>query len=208
MWDMQSQIDHFGNENLYGSGSEGTIVLINQNTEEVTITGMGYAIGHYARWIDRGAVRIDAISSDPLVQVTAFRDDDQRRTVLVAINNHGADVTLEVNLSGLVLQGDLTGEQSTEAAFWQPIAPFAPATPTRFTVTLPTESVTTIAAQFCSDCPTDSDGNGSTAAPDLAMLLGAWGPITTDSACLDADGDGSVGAADLAFLLGAWGPCE
>ena len=59
----------------------------------------------------------------------------------------------------------------------------------------------------CGDCPTDSDGNGDTEAFDLAILLGAWGPVTPDSACLDADENGLVEAFDLAVLLGAWGPC-
>jgi len=40
---------------------------------------------------------------------------------------------------------------------------------------------------------------------DLAILLGAWGPIRADAApSADLDGDGDVGAADLALLLGAW----
>jgi len=59
----------------------------------------------------------------------------------------------------------------------------------------------------CGDCPTDSDGSGNTEAFDLAILLGAWGPVTPGSACLDADDSGFIEAFDLAVLLGAWGPC-
>ena len=59
----------------------------------------------------------------------------------------------------------------------------------------------------CGDCPTDSDGSGNTEAFDLAILLGAWGPVTPGSACLDADESGFIEAFDLAVLLGAWGPC-
>lgn len=59
----------------------------------------------------------------------------------------------------------------------------------------------------CGECPTDVDGDGQTEAFDLAFLLGYWGPVTPESACLDADDDGTIGAADLALLLGNWGPC-
>jgi len=41
----------------------------------------------------------------------------------------------------------------------------------------------------------------------LAILLGAWGPVTPGSACLDADDSGFIEAFDLAVLLGDWGPC-
>ncbi len=62
----------------------------------------------------------------------------------------------------------------------------------------------------CGDCPTDVDGSGDTGAPDLAVLLGSWGPCAPGGACecLDDNGDGTIGAADLAVLLGAGGPCE
>ncbi len=46
----------------------------------------------------------------------------------------------------------------------------------------------------------DLDANGSVAAPDLAILLGAWG----SSGPGDLDGDGTVGPADVAALLAAW----
>ena len=60
----------------------------------------------------------------------------------------------------------------------------------------------------CGDCPTDVDGNGQTEAFDLAFLLGNWGPVSPNSACLDGDENGVIGAFDLAVVLGAWGPCR
>ena len=63
----------------------------------------------------------------------------------------------------------------------------------------------------CGDCPTDVDGNGETKAFDLAVLLGAWGPIPKDAdpaiLCLDFNEDGEIRAGDLAVLLGSWGDC-
>lgn len=50
--------------------------------------------------------------------------------------------------------------------------------------------------------PADLDCDGSVGAPDLAILLGAWG---TKDCAADLDEDGIVGASDLAILLGAWG---
>lgn len=52
-------------------------------------------------------------------------------------------------------------------------------------------------------CPADLDGSGDVGAPDLALLLGAWG-----GSGADLSGDGLTGAADLAQLLGAWGACS
>ncbi|MFM2164425.1 MAG: hypothetical protein RL325_862 [Planctomycetota bacterium] len=53
-------------------------------------------------------------------------------------------------------------------------------------------------------CPADLNGDSSVGAPDLAVLLGAFG---SSDAAADLNGDGSVNAADLSVLLGAWGGC-
>lgn len=56
----------------------------------------------------------------------------------------------------------------------------------------------------------DLDGDGAVGAPDLGILLNAWGPIDPGEAInplvpdADLNGDGQVGAQDLALLLGAW----
>jgi O-glycosyl hydrolase len=150
MWDLTSQRLHFKNSDLYGD-SEGNIVLINNDTGAVDITGIGYAIGHYARWVKPGAVLIDATSSDPLVQVSAFADQTRGSIALVLINNGAVAASHAVKLAGLSLEGDLTGEQSTASGYWNPLVAFPPASAAAFTITLPPASVTSIGGRF--HCP-------------------------------------------------------
>jgi O-glycosyl hydrolase len=145
MWDSVSQALHF---NDGGSGlfrAEGNVVLLENATDTVNVTGMGYAIGHYARWIRRGAVRLEATSSSPLLQVTAFRDDGQGRSVVVIINNASTESTVDVSVTGLAMAGSLAGEQSTTRAYWQPLPPLATVSPGSFSLTVPALSVTTVA---------------------------------------------------------------
>ena len=127
IWDLASHRDHFkgrgGDQPDALFTEQDTVVLVDNDKQAVHITGMGYAIGHYARWIRRGAVRIDAESSDPLVQVTAFRDDAGRRIVLVLINNAHESRQLSVSSQGLSLAGRTSGEQSTAHSFWNSLTP-------------------------------------------------------------------------------------
>ena len=62
---------------------------------------------------------------------------------------------------------------------------------------------------LCSECvlacPTDIDGDGSTAFTDLTALLAAWGPCGICPE--DIDNDNSVAFSDLTLLLANWGPC-
>ncbi|HEV8722537.1 MAG TPA: glycoside hydrolase family 30 beta sandwich domain-containing protein [Candidatus Binatia bacterium] len=146
MWDAISHELHFGGRNRNLFSEEGTIVLIDNKT--VHITGMGYAIGHYARWIKRGAIRIDASSSNPLLQVSAFRHGGQRRLVLVIINNASSNNDVNVNVKGLTMAGNLIGEQSTAAGYWQPVPAFRTTHTSSFMLSVPAKSVTTIACQI------------------------------------------------------------
>jgi len=50
----------------------------------------------------------------------------------------------------------------------------------------------------------DLDDSGSVNGADLAILLGAWGPIV-DTDPIDLNADGTVDAMDVALLLGSWG---
>lgn len=151
MWSKTAQSWHFGGDgsNIWTTNFD-TIVLIDQDTDRVLLTGMAYAIGHYARWIKRGATRLEASTSDSLVQITAFRDDRLGRLVLVAINNTSSSRTATVSVSNLALEGRVEGEQSTETGGnWVAIAPFDTAAD-GFSATLPPYSVNTYSVPLAS----------------------------------------------------------
>lgn len=142
MWDTTSQQLHFGDKNLFDYSNEGNIVLIDDDEQKVYITGMGYAIGHYARWIKPGYVRVEAVSEDPLVQITAFISPDSSQLILVLINNNMFPREINLNLKSAELAGDVSGEQSTPDQYWSPVAGIETSSG-GFAVTLPAESVTT-----------------------------------------------------------------
>lgn len=81
------------------------------------------------------------------MQVVAFRDDSQKRLVLVIINNRATAINLNMDVNGLRLGGNLTGERSTVAAAWQPLTPFVTDTSTSLLLTVSAQSVTTITGQ-------------------------------------------------------------
>lgn len=146
-WDKKSHDAHYAGRSNAGLYSEqDSIVLADNDKQEVLITGIGYAIGHYARWIKRDAVRLEATSSDPLVQVTAFNDAASGRLVLVIINNNSEAKSLDVRVSDLAVKGPVTGEQSVAHHYWTKIAELTPAAADRLTIDLPAMSVTTLAA--------------------------------------------------------------
>jgi O-glycosyl hydrolase len=124
---------------------EDNIVNFNSHNGTFKITGMGYAIGHYARWIKRGAVRVDSVSSEALLQVSAFHDKVSGRLVLVVINNSTENKSLDISLDGVFVNGLIEGEQSTGKAYWKRIDPVA-AGASGFSAIVPPESVTTFAA--------------------------------------------------------------
>jgi O-glycosyl hydrolase len=125
---------------------EGTVVLVDSKSNSVDITGIGYAIGHYARWIRRGALRVEAVAGDALLKVAAFRDDERRTLTIVLINNAGSSRTVRVTVDGIRLAENVRGEQSTRAAYWVPMATFSPETASSFAVEMAATSVMTIAA--------------------------------------------------------------
>jgi O-glycosyl hydrolase len=129
---------------------EGNIVIVDPLAKKVYITGMGYAIGHYARWVPRGSIRIEANSTDPLLIVTAFWYDAERRLVLVLINSdEGQSMRVDLQLNGSA-KNDLLkfiGEQSTARGAWAPVDAFLPKQPSGVSLFLPPRSVTTITGQ-------------------------------------------------------------
>jgi O-glycosyl hydrolase len=128
--------------------SDDIVVVDNAGGNDTVLVGnVGYAIGHFSRFVKRGAVRIGDASSDALVMPIAFRDLQGGKLVLVVVNNAAAPSAVTVNLAGVQVVGGVTGEQSTEAGgYWQPLAPIAPVSPGRIDLVLPPRSVTTLSA--------------------------------------------------------------
>jgi O-glycosyl hydrolase len=198
MWDSTSHAQHYQGRPDPGFYSEtDTVVLIDNTINQVVISPMGRAIGHYARWVKRGAVRIEATSDDPLVQVTAFRDDARGRLTLIAINNADAVRTIKVSTSGApALMGALTGERSTgtaAAAVWQAFT--GTTTNTSWTVDLPAKSVTSMAGAFAA---VTADGAA------VGGMDAGTGSAGKPGGCCDAGGRGgsamALGLAVVALL--------
>ena len=192
-WDSTSHAEHYQGRPDPGFYSEtDTIVLIDNTTNQVVISPMGRAIGHYARWFKRGAVRIDATSDDPLVQVTAFRDDAQGRLVLVAINNATTARPLIVTvMNAPAMTGSLSGERSTAGALWEPFS--GTTTATGWTVSLPAKSVFSMAGTIPVAPPDGPPSDAGTPARE---------PVP--GGCCDAGGGGYgssvAGVAVFVFL--------
>lgn len=146
MWDTKSHREHTHGSRPFLTETD-TVVLVDNEAGKVIITGIGYAIGHYARWISRGAVRVEATSSDPLVLASAFHDESKRRVALVLINNAADARRITVSLNGVTLTGSVEGEQSSEESRWKKLPPIA-ADAKSFTVTLPPQSVSSFAGGF------------------------------------------------------------
>lgn len=101
-----------------GTCDEDCLVHFNRARGTVSISGTGYAIGHYARWVRRGAVRVEARSDDPLVLVSAFRDAASAKLVAVVINNHPQARSIDLHAPGMVRSGGVEGEQSSSRGYW------------------------------------------------------------------------------------------
>ncbi|MDQ3643786.1 MAG: hypothetical protein M3450_20535 [Actinomycetota bacterium] len=53
MWDTKSRAEHFDGDDRFYKG-DANVVLVDLKTKAVTTTGMGRAIGDYARWLTPG----------------------------------------------------------------------------------------------------------------------------------------------------------
>jgi O-glycosyl hydrolase len=149
MWDSKSNSEHFGADRSLLK-EEDTIVLIDVDAGSVMITGTGYAIGHYARWVERGALRVEAASDDSLVMVTAFADNKRGKASFVIINNADASKTVRVHVSGLAFTGALSGEQSVGETRWKALGavPLSDGAKDVFVVTVPAKSVTSVGGSY------------------------------------------------------------
>jgi len=149
MWDSKSNSEHFGAERSLLK-EEDTAVLVDLGASSVMITGTGYAIGHYARWVERRALRVEAASDDPLVMVSAFTDNKRGKASFVIINNADSVKTVRVHVNGLAFTGPLEGEQSEGEVRWRALGaiPTTEGVRDEFVVRVPARSVTSLGGAF------------------------------------------------------------
>lgn len=105
-----------------GACDEDCLVFFNRVRSTVSISGTGYAIGHYARWVKRGAARIESETSDPLVLASVFRDDALKKIIAVLINNNREPVLAAIATKQRIeFSGEPKGEQSSAEGYWLPL---------------------------------------------------------------------------------------
>jgi O-glycosyl hydrolase len=211
MWDSVSHAQHFAGRADPGFYNEtDTVVLIDVAMGNVLISPMGRAIGHYARWLRRGATRVEATTGDPLVLATAFLDPGQNRLVVVAINNASSNRALDVAVSGTALAGPVEGELSQVGSLWTAVSGIT-AVNGHVQYQLPTHGVVTLSAIIGGgpivDGGTDATratgagGAGGTGNPTGADAAAGQGGIATgqgggSSAGESPQGAGGAGAVD------------
>lgn len=221
MWDTVSHAQHFAGRADPGFWNEtDTIALIDVEAGTVTISPMGRAIGHYARFVTRGAVRVDATSDDPLVLATAFEDPASGRLVVVAINDATAPRDLVIPVTGAALSGAVEGELSTPAAAWVRVTDatvdVAGAT-LRFTI--PAGAVVTLSASIAGavipdggtivvdgGSAADSDGGGVAPGSDGGPSAGIDAGLPPGAGAIARPADDGCGCHVLGARTGRAGP--
>ena len=70
-------------------------------------------------------------------------------------------------------------------------------------------AITSLTSSSLADCGCTADVNGdaTVSGPDLAIVIGSWGPASSGMPGADINADGTVDSHDLGLLLAAWGNC-
>lgn len=121
IWDSRSHEEHFRGRNIPFLSEQSGVALVDLMAGTVRITGMGYAIGHYARWIRPGDVVLGSTSNRSKVLASAFRSQDGTRAVLVAVNAYDEARVLRVRVDGATINGIPAAEASNGSTRWQPV---------------------------------------------------------------------------------------
>jgi glucosylceramidase len=91
--------DERGHPNV-GPYPLGGLMTIDSKSKAIYHSGEYWALGHFSRFIRRGAVRIDSQSSAKDLSYCAFQNPDQ--SLVIVITNPGHQRTCEIQLKGKV----------------------------------------------------------------------------------------------------------
>ena len=135
---------------FFGEWDRAQLVTLNHTGstyDGYTLNKVYYTTGQFSRFVEPGAERISASSSDATVQTTAFLDDDGD-LVIVAINNGASNQQTTFNLGGIT-GFDAVGVVRTSASENWATLPAITVNGSAFSAVLPHNSITT----FTADAP-------------------------------------------------------
>ena len=145
VWTDVADRGHFapfgGASNLRSEGDN--LILVDTAADEIIVTAMGHAMGHYGRWLRRGARYLESESSNPFVLVSPFLD--RGRLVAVLVNAAANNIRVTVRLEGSAFSGTATGDQTRTGTYRGAIPSFY-VQGSSLALDLPGWSVTSIAA--------------------------------------------------------------
>jgi hypothetical protein len=141
--DAQERNQAVAARNLRSEGDH--LVLVDTARDEVYLGGIGHAIGHYGRWLRRGARYLEGASSNPQVLVSPFRD--RERLVAVLVNLARSPVKTSLKVTGAELSGPAELEQTRTGVCREKLAALEPRDG-MLELELPGWSVTTLAARL------------------------------------------------------------
>lgn len=143
LWDSRSHQEHFAGRGVPFLTEASSIVLVDLPGNAPRIAPMGYAIGHFARWLARGAQRVAVDTSEPRLIASAFRSPSRDLLTLVVVNTTSQDQALDVRVRGGTPGGQVLGESSYADVRWAAIQGGS-IQGGGFTQAVPARSVTTI----------------------------------------------------------------
>lgn len=87
------------------------VVTIDPVTETYTKNVEYYLIGHFSKFVQKGAVRLEAVSTNPNVITVAFENPDGQ-VVVVAHNKANINAVFDLNINGSKLTQQLSGKST------------------------------------------------------------------------------------------------
>ena len=142
VWTDVADREHFpngGSRNLRSDGE--SLILVDTAADEVIVTATGQAIGHFGRWLHRGARYLEGESSNPFVLVSPFLDSN--RFVAVLVNTAATMIRATIRIEGSAFAGTVNGERSRTGAYREAVPPVE-ASGSSLALDLPGWSVTSI----------------------------------------------------------------
>lgn len=94
--DWNIVLDETGGPNHVGNYCDAPII-VDTKKDAVYYNSSYYAIGHFSRFVKRGAVRIEVLSNVPNVSITAFKQQDEIIVVVLNETEQNEKLTFSIN---------------------------------------------------------------------------------------------------------------